>query len=366
MRTSLGRFIYEQSDVRNTVEELARHVDAIRDGTHPRESSSATATQSDASVALPLEIDDLKAKVTCLTEQSTQHTAQLGVLPTLSEKVDLAENQILRWRYRLPELTNDDEQQPIVTAVEVQEQLNKFQELTRSKTHEIRQETNSIEGKIRILEIARSESWELISQRLNSLLERSVGTLSERMTDLEQTVQSQRTTPVTEASGPQVSSEAVASIESGIEARYQAFSHEVERLKDEWDPAIAGQCDLLDYLERKQNAMDKQVRGLKSFAWHVERFLEQHTQGGGATAPDVSAEHGSRSARERQEVAAEHTSGASSSSTRPLLYVRISEPVSDQAFLRHLFLAGHYHLLRPNQLEQPTSALCRGHSYRHR
>ena len=59
----------------------------------------------------------------------------------------------------------------------------------------MRQEINSIEGKIRILEIARSESWELISQRLNALLERSVGTLSERLPDLEQTVQSQRTTP---------------------------------------------------------------------------------------------------------------------------------------------------------------------------
>ena len=39
---------------------------------------------------------------------------------------------------------------------------------------------------------------------MNCALGRSVGTLSERLTDLEQTVQSQRTTPVTEASAPQV------------------------------------------------------------------------------------------------------------------------------------------------------------------
>ena len=76
---------------------------------------------------------------------------------------------------------------------------------------------------------------------MKSLFERSVGTLSERLTNLEQTVQSQRTTPVTEASAPQVSSEALASVE-------QAFSHE---LKDEWDRAIAGQCDLLDFCDRK-------------------------------------------------------------------------------------------------------------------
>ena len=113
---------------------------------------------------MQLELEDLKAKVLRLTELSIQRTAQLGTLPTLSEKVELAENQILRWQYRLLELTNDDEQQPIVTAVEVQEQLNQFQELTRSKIHDVRQEINSIEGKIRILEIARSESWELIRQ----------------------------------------------------------------------------------------------------------------------------------------------------------------------------------------------------------
>ena len=206
---------------------------------------------------MQLELDDLKAKVLRLTEQTTQHT---GTLPTLSEKVELAENQIIRWRHRAPELTNEDEQRSIVTAVDAQEQLNRFQELTRSKIHDVRQEINSLEGKIRILLIARGESWELINQRLRSLLERSVGTLSERLTNLEQAMQSQRTTPVTETSAPQVPSEALASVE-------QAFSHEVERLKDEWD---RGQCDLLAYFERKQKDMDKQVRGLNSFAAHVE------------------------------------------------------------------------------------------------
>ena len=97
---------------------------------------------------------------------------------------------------------NNEDQQPSVTAVEVQEQLNKFQESTRSKIHDVRQEIDSLERKVRILEVARSESWELISQRLNSMLGRSVGTLSDRLTDLEQTVQSQRTTPATEAIVP--------------------------------------------------------------------------------------------------------------------------------------------------------------------
>ena len=290
LRTSLGRFIDEQGDVCSTVEELARRIDAIRDGTHPRSgapqdgthprnTSSDSAPQNEqrlpeASVAMQLEVEDLKMKVARLTEQST---AQIGTLFPLTERVDLAENQIMRWRYSLPELTNDEDRQPIVTALDVQEQLTKFQELTRGKIHEIRQESNSLEEKILILERARSESWELVSQRLNSLLERSVGTLSERMTELEQTVQSQRTTSAADRSSPQVPSEEITSLESGIEARYQAFSHEVERVRDEWERALAGQCDLLDFFERKQSSIEKQVRGLKSFASHVERFLEQYT-----------------------------------------------------------------------------------------
>ena len=36
--TAVERVIHEQGDIRKTVEELARRIDSIRDGTHPRES----------------------------------------------------------------------------------------------------------------------------------------------------------------------------------------------------------------------------------------------------------------------------------------------------------------------------------------
>ena len=111
---------------------------------------------------MQLELSDLKTKVLRLT--ATQHTAQLGSLSLMSEKVDLAEEQILRWRYRLLGLTDDEDQQPIVTSVEVQEQLSQFQESTRNKVHDVRQGIDSLERKVRLLEVARSESWELISQ----------------------------------------------------------------------------------------------------------------------------------------------------------------------------------------------------------
>ena len=93
MCTSLGRFIDEQGDIRKTVEELARQIDAIRDGRHPRSDALQDGTHPrslssdgnvhndqrlpDASFAMQLEIEDLKTKVARLTEQSTQHTTQI-------------------------------------------------------------------------------------------------------------------------------------------------------------------------------------------------------------------------------------------------------------------------------------------------
>ena len=70
---------------------------------------------------MQLEISDLKAKVLRLTEQNTQHDGRLTFLARMSEQVDLIENQIIKWRYRLPELTDDDSRERVVSAVEVQE-----------------------------------------------------------------------------------------------------------------------------------------------------------------------------------------------------------------------------------------------------
>ena len=58
----------EQNDIRMIVEELARRIDALKDGTHPRGASSASnpsgeQTQSDVSIAMKLEIEDLNRKV---------------------------------------------------------------------------------------------------------------------------------------------------------------------------------------------------------------------------------------------------------------------------------------------------------------
>ena len=153
---------------------------------------------------------------------------------------------------------------------------------------------------------------------------------------MEQTIQFQRTTPATEASASQAPTGAPASVE-------QAFTHEVEHLREEWERAIGGQCKLLEFFEQKQKSMDKQLAGLKSFAEHVEKFLEQYTRSGGATAPSGHSELGS-SVRERHTTATGQTPGPPSSPTR------MFRCLCHQRFQFHLFPATLRHHLTLNHL----------------
>ena len=72
--------------------------------------------------------------------------------------------------------------------------------------------------------------------------------------------------------------------------------------------------------------MERQLAGLKSFAKHVEKFLEQYASGE-ATAPFERPRLTGRE-RERHMAALEQTPGASSSSIRPPPYVQMPEPPS--------------------------------------
>ena len=113
---SITAVISEQEDIRRLVEELAKRLD------QPQEASGAV--PSEFSAAVQLEISDLKAKVLRLTEQSTEQGGKLTFLANMSERVDLMEQQIIKWRYRLPDLTDDNSRERVVTAVEVQEDLS--------------------------------------------------------------------------------------------------------------------------------------------------------------------------------------------------------------------------------------------------
>ena len=114
--------MHEQEDVRRFVEELAKRLD------HTQESTGET--QGEPSVAIQLEISDLKATVLRLTEQFTDHDAKVNFFSAMSEKVGFMEQQIHRWRHRLPDLTDDDSREPVVSAVEVKEDLDIFKDMT--------------------------------------------------------------------------------------------------------------------------------------------------------------------------------------------------------------------------------------------
>ena len=118
------------------VESLARKIDAIiQNGTHPGESARS---RNDPELA----------------------STDVGV-PALFESEDLTENQIQRWRYRLPDLTADDSyDEAIVAAVEVQEQLGQFKGATRRKIEELRQVIMALEDRVNILRRSRDDTWQ--------------------------------------------------------------------------------------------------------------------------------------------------------------------------------------------------------------
>ena len=99
MCTSTRAIISEQENIRRIVE------------AHP-ERPLEPAAQSEVGVVAQLELNDLKTKVHRLTKQATEHIAKLSFFSFMSEKVDLMERQIHRWRYRLPDLTDDENHEP--------------------------------------------------------------------------------------------------------------------------------------------------------------------------------------------------------------------------------------------------------------
>ena len=230
--------------------------------------------QSEISTNIQLEINDLKAKVLRLTEQSTQHDGRLTFLAGMSEQVDVIENQIIKWRYRLPELTDDDSTERIVSAVEVQEDVDTFKEVVLKKLKEFITNLNALQGEVRLLERDRDESWEAVSHKVSTLVGDSVGALTERLSELEHTVQSRMTTPITEDGITQV--EAWSTMEQAIMSELgelREYAHEVPRL-----------YKLCEEFHENPKSQEKQLTGLRSFAQHVEQFLDQLDRGATASS----------------------------------------------------------------------------------
>ena len=135
---------------------------------------------------------------------------------------------------------------------------------------------NALQGEVRLLERDREESWEAVSHKVSTLVGDSVSALTERLSELEHTVQSRMTTPVTEDGITQV--EAWSTME-------QATTSELGKLRDDAQevPRLYVLCEKL---HENQKSQERQLTGLRSFAQHVERFLDQLDRG--ATAPSDS------------------------------------------------------------------------------
>ena len=81
--SSVSKVIDEQRHIRRLVEELARRMDSTQEQTDSEGTSEVV--RNDVGVATQLEVNDLKAKVSRLTEQVTGHTAKVNFFSVVSE-----------------------------------------------------------------------------------------------------------------------------------------------------------------------------------------------------------------------------------------------------------------------------------------
>ena len=184
-------------------------------------------------------------------------------------------NQIIKWNNRLPDL-NDENDEKVPTAIEVQEELTTLTDDSYKKFHSLFNRLHTLENIVATLEQSREESWEAASNRVSTLVEGSVTSLSGRLTELEQVLQSQRTTPV-ETEDAVVNAETWAAME-------QVMWAEQGKVKDQAQdvPRLYALCE---QIQQAQQLHDNQLTVLRRFARQVEHHLEQLQKG--AAPPDT-------------------------------------------------------------------------------
>ena len=104
-------------------------------------------------------------------------------LSSLSDQVDAL------WKC-LPPGTGPDGPERVV--------MDELREDVYQKIKELATGLNNLRDSVRLIEKDKDESWEAVSHKVSTIVENSVGSLTERLTELEHTVQSQGTTPVTD------------------------------------------------------------------------------------------------------------------------------------------------------------------------
>ena len=258
------KIVDEQNDLRKLVEELASRLDRSQD--------SLNTPQGEVNTGALLDIGDLKNKVTRLTEQHTTLEGDVSFLRDLHERVEELGTQIVKWNNRLPDLNDatDELDEKVPTAIEVQEELTSLTNTCFGKVHSIFNRLHTLEGMVGTLEHSPEESWEAVSNRVSTLVESSVTSLSGRVTELEQALQSQRTTPI-ETEDVAIDAETWAASEQVIWA-------ELGKIKEQMQD-VPRLYELFEKIQQAQQSHGKQLGVLRRFSKQVEQHLEQISKG---------------------------------------------------------------------------------------
>ena len=115
---------------------------------------------------------------------------------------------------------------------------------------------NALRESVRLIENDREESWEAIIHKVSTMVEDSVGSLTERLTELEHTVQSQRTTPVSDDDVLKMNTW------SSLE---QAIWTELGKVREQ-SQEVPNLYTLCEYLHENQKSQERQLSGLRGFA----------------------------------------------------------------------------------------------------
>ena len=143
----------------------------------------------------------------------------------------MIESQIERWRHRLPDVLFGDQMDEVATAIELQEEFLALKAADRRRIEDIREVIASSEERVNILRGSRDDTWEVVSDRLTSEVDRVSATLTERMAEVERAVQTRSASPATTVEQNPTLHEDIARLDSRIEAGFQAFSREVDELR---------------------------------------------------------------------------------------------------------------------------------------
>ena len=292
---SIVAIIQEQEDLRKLVTDLASRIDRSQD--------DLSTPQGEASTGILLDVGDLKTKVSRLIEHHTALEGDVSFLKDLREHVEELGTQIVKWNRRLPDL-NDENDEKVPTAIEVQEALDTLTDTCFRKFNSIFNRLHTLEGMVGTIEHSREESWEAVSNRVSTLVESSVTSLSGRVSELEQALHSQRTTPL-ETEDAALNAETWAASEQVI---WDELGKVREQLQD-----VPRLCELFEKIQKAQQTHEKQLTVLRCFAKQVEQHLEQLQKGA------LPPKH-----RPRQANASEHSvplayvPGASASSSTVL------------------------------------------------